>query len=298
VNSGEDRTHVSAGSLIGWYVLATGLAQLPAVMAALLLARIAPHGAVGLLLLVLPSAILLIVGGIGLRLRRFFGYYCVYAATFFGGIGGFKQSLIPLARRYVHFGPETEDVFMLLNLVVVAILVWEHWQRTIELQPATQRTHRFAIIGLVSLGLVSVAAGRAMIHRERGQKDAASELPAVGASFAGFRTSGKLSYVSVETKVPPGISLVFSGVSREADIQGLADAHRLTKMDDPEAHKKFLPQVRIWRLKEELFPTRFSQDDFWYVGRLKEMKKVSLQLVYRKSDGRFTAQVFGVLPSR
>ena len=289
---------MSAGSMIGWYVVATGLAQLPAVTAGLLLARIAPRGAVGLLVLVLPSAILLILGGIGLRLRRFFGYYCVYAATFFGGIGGFKQSLIPLARRYVHFGPETEDVFMLLNLVVVAILVWEHWKRTIELQPATRRTHRFAITSLVSLGLVSVVAGRSMIHRERGQKDAASELPAVGASFAGFTTSGKLSYVSVEAKVPRGISLVFSGVSSEADIQGLANTHRLTKMDDPEAHKKFLPQVKGWRLKEELFPTRFAQDDLWYVGRLKEMRRVSLQLVYRKSDGRFTAQVFGVLRSR
>ena len=101
-----------------------------------------------------------------------------------------------------------------------------------------------------------------MIHMERGQKDVASELPAVGAGFAGFRTSGKLSYVSVETKIPRGISLVFSGVSSEANIQGLATTHRLTKMDDPEAHKKFLPQIKSWRLREELFPTRFSRMTF------------------------------------
>jgi hypothetical protein len=65
-------------------------------------------------------------------------------------------------------------------------------------------------------------------------------------------------------------------------------------MDAPEAQKKFLPQVRAWNMNETMFPTKFSPDDFYYVGRLKTMHKVVIELVYRRADGRFTAQIFGV----
>ena len=67
-------------------------------------------------------------------------------------------------------------------------------------------------------------------------------------------------------------------------------------MDDPKAHQKFLPQVRAWKLNEAVFPSRFSADDLYYVGRLKGLPKVVIELVYRKEDGKFTAQVFGTIP--
>ena len=77
-------------------------------------------------------------------------------------------------------------------------------------------------------------------------------------------------------------------------IENLAQAHRLSKMEEERAHQKFLPQAKAWRLDEKVFPTRFSDSDLYYTGRLKEMAQVTLQVVYRKSDGRFTAQVFGI----
>jgi hypothetical protein len=43
-----------------------------------------------------------------------------------------------------------------------------------------------------------------------------------------------------------------------------------------------------------VFPSEFSSEDWYYVGRLKTMPKVVLELVYRKADGKFTAQIFGV----
>ena len=67
-------------------------------------------------------------------------------------------------------------------------------------------------------------------------------------------------------------------------------------MTDPEAHKKFLPQAKAWKLKEARFPTHFADTDLYYTGRLMEMPKVTFQLVFRRSDGRFTAQVFGLPP--
>src|SRR5256886_2916582 len=53
--------------------------------------------------------------------------------------------------------------------------------------------------------------GRAMIHREKGEKTRAAELPVVGSALQDFHTSGKLAYVSVETRFPRGITSVFSG---------------------------------------------------------------------------------------
>ena len=69
------------------------------------------------------------------------------------------------------------------------------------------------------------------------------------------------------------------------------------QMDDLRAHKKFLPQVRAWNMNETVFPSKFSSDDWYYVGRLKTMPKVVIELVYRRGDGRFTAQIFGVTGS-
>ena len=104
--------------------------------------------------------------------------------------------------------------------------------------------------------------------------------------------------MSVETRTPRGVTLVFAGSSSEAAIEKLAETHHLTKMDDPRAHKKFLLLAKAWKLDPTVFLTAFSDEDSYYAGRLKEMPKVTLQIVYRQSDGRFTAQVFGIPPKR
>jgi hypothetical protein len=289
-------TSISAGTVIGWCVLAAGISQVPITVAGLLTARILPQAGLLLVILSLPSGLLLFLGGLGLIWRQFAGYYCVYLATFFGGIGGFKSPYIPFIKRFVNFGPATEDLFLAINLLLVAVLVFEHWGRLRNLESSRQRTHRTWLLALSALGLCSVSFGRAMIHRETGTKTKAAELPIVGAVLADFQTSGKLSYVSVETRFPRGITSIFSATSTEPAVLALADANHLKRMDDLAAHRKFLPQVRGWNMNETVFPSKFSPDDWYYVGRLKTMPKVVIELVYRKADGRFTAQIFGVTP--
>jgi hypothetical protein len=292
----ERRTSISAGTVIGCCVLVAGIGQAPITVTALLTARILPQAGLLLVLLSLPSGLLLFLGGLGLIWRQFAGYYCVYLATFFGGIGGFKSPYIPFIKRFVNFGPATEDLFLAINLLLVAILAFEHWGRLRNLELSRQRTHRTWLLALTALGLCSVSLGRAMIHREKGEKTKAAELPIVGAALADFQTSDKLSYVSVETRFPRGITSVFSGTSTEPAVLALAVAHRLKRMEDPAAHRKFLPQVRGWNMNETVFPSKFSPNDWYYVGRLKSMPKVVIELVYHKADGRFTAQIFGVTP--
>ena len=290
----KPQTSISASAIIGWCVLIAGIGQVPVIVAGLVTAGFMPRGGLLLLLLGLPSGLLLFLGGLGLIYRQLVGYYCVYVATFFAGIGGFKSPYIPFIKRFVNFGPATEDLFLALNLLLVAILAVEHWGRLRSLEPSRQNTHRICLVALMALGLCSVSIGRAMIHREKGEKTTPAELPVIGAALADFQTSGKVAYVSVETKFPSGLSCVFSGTSTEPSVLALADGNHLKRMDDPRAHKKFLPQVRAWNMNESVFPSRFSPDDWYYVGRLKAMPRVVMELVYRKTDGRFTAQIFGV----
>ena len=197
-------------------------------------------------------------------------------------------------KRFINFGPATEDFFLALNLLLVAVLAVEHWGRLRNLELSKQKTHRTWMVALMALGLCSVSIGRAMIHRERGEKTRAAELPVVGIALQGFQTSGKIAYVSVETRFPRGITSVFSGTSTQPAVLALADAHHLKRMDDPATHKKFLPEVRAWKLNETVFPSKFSSDDWYYVGRLKTMPKVVIEIVYRNGDGKFTAQIFGI----
>ena len=287
---------VSAGTIIGWCVLAAGVTQIPGIVVGILATQLVPRTGWVLLLLTLPSGLLLFLGGLGLIYRQFAGYYCVYVATFFGGIGGFKAPFIPFIKRFVNIGPATEDLFLCLNLVLVAILVWEHWSRLATLPSPRQRLHRLSLISLVVIGVASVSTGRALIHRERGEKQSPSELPVVGASFSEFKTAGPVRYGSVEAQIPRGITLVASGTCDGAAIEALSKAHKLRRIEDPLYQKKFLPQFRAWKLDEATFPAQFSAQDSYYVGRLKDMPKVSLQVVHRQSDNRFSAQVFGVLP--
>ncbi len=298
MNPGEKSRAGSAGIIIGWCVLAAGITQIPGVVAGILATQFIPRAGLLLLLLTLPSGLLLFLGGLGLIYRQFAGYYCVYVATFFGGIGGFKSPFIPFIKRFIHIGPATEDLFLGLNLLLVGILVWEHWSRLAMLPFPRQKFHRGCLIALVMLGAASITTGRALIHRERGEKQLASALPVVGGSFSEFATAGPVRYISVETQFPRGITLVVSGTCTDTAVESLAQTHKLRRIEDPLYQKKFLPQLRAWKLDEETFPVKFSAQDLYYVGRLKDMPKVSLQVVHRKSDNRFSAQVFGVLPER
>src|SRR5436190_16119005 len=64
---------ISAGTIIGWCVLAAGIGQVPIIVAGLLTARVLPQAGLLLLLLGLPSGLLLFLGGLGLIYRQFAG---------------------------------------------------------------------------------------------------------------------------------------------------------------------------------------------------------------------------------
>lgn len=219
MQTGEESGAGWPGIIIGSCVLAAGIMQIPGILAGIMAAQFLPKAGLILLLLTLPSGLLLFLGGMGLIYRQFAGYYCVYVATFFGGIGGFKSPFIPFIKRFVNIGPATEDLFLVLNLLLVGILVWEHWNRLPALSFPRQRLHRTSLIILVLLGLASVTTGRALIDRERGEKPSASALPVIGSSFSEFETAGPVRYVSVETKLPRGITLVASGTCTSAEIE-------------------------------------------------------------------------------
>jgi len=119
MNLTREKGAIPAGTIIGWCVLAAGITQIPGIVAGIMAMQILPRAGFLLLLLTLPSGLLLFLGGLGLIWRQFAGYYCVYLATFFGGIGGFKSSYIPFLKRFVNIGPATEDLFLCLNLMLV-----------------------------------------------------------------------------------------------------------------------------------------------------------------------------------
>jgi len=47
-----------------------------------------------------------------------------------------------------------------------------------------------------------------------------------------------------------------------------------------------------------MFLTQFGTNDLCYIGRLRTHPRLVLQIGFRKSDGRFTAQTLGFLGSQ
>jgi len=295
LNSGESAGVKPFSYYIGWCVLAAAITQLPMMVGGILAFPYSQK--IGLLLLGLstPVVALLLAGGLGLIWQRSFGFYCVYAATFFGGIGGLKVSYLPFVQGLLKIGPHTEDVFLGLNLLIVGLLAWEHFIRLWELAPGREQAHRLVLTVVLALGLCSVGFGRAMINHERGEAVSIGAVPFAGPLLASLKLDGSVRFVAVHTKLQNGITLSFSGKISEASLADFAQANSLKAVDTPEAQAKMLPQTRRWRLKPEQFPVEFAPSDEWRFGRLKDAPKSLFQIVRKKSDGSFTAELFGVI---
>ena len=89
--------------------------------------------------------------------------------------------------------------------------------------------------------------------------------------------------------------MAFAGTVAEEQVRAFAEAGNLAEIKDPTQRRKFLPQIKRWKLDPAKFPTVFAEDDIYLVGRPVAGQKVILQLVHRKVDGRFTAEVTGVM---
>lgn len=284
------------GYWIGWCVLAAAITQAPLVLLGAIGAGNSSQVGLALLLTVLPSFLMLLFGGFGLIRRQFYGYWCTYLAAFFGGIGGLRISFVPFIQRWLNLGPHTGDLFLALNLIIIAVLAWEHFLRLSELELPRQRIHRVVMACILLLGLGSVAFGRAMESHARGEVQTAAEIPVAGRALASLKSNGPVHFVSVRTKLADGLDLVFSGKSSEEAIRGLAQALNLKLLEKPEAYAKILPRTRKWNLDQNKFPTQFAPPDLIFIGRIDGNGRAILQLAWRQSDSRFTGELIGTIP--
>jgi hypothetical protein len=278
---------------LGYCICIAGGAKL---MSLLLISRAAsPLPALQSMLfgLVVPSALCALLGGLGLMWGRMFGYYLVYASLFFSALGG-RVSFVPLLDIIVRIPLHTEDIVLAANIIIVLVLAWEHWHEIeLELDPPKEKLLRLSLIASLLLAFAAQTYTRSGIHKQHGTASSITELPLIGQSLAPLETKGPIEFYSVHLRAG-FLTLVTSGATTEHAIEALADKHNLKPMK-PETQRKFLPQVRQWRLDPARFPTDFPADSLRYVGRFADHPKLILEICYRKSDNRFTAQVMGAL---
>ena len=87
--------------------------------------------------------------------------------------------------------------------------------------------------------------------------------------------------------------LVCSGTATADAVEAFAREQGL-KAIPADKQNKMLPLLRTWRLDPEQFAAKFQPADLRFSGRLKGQGKTNFQICFRKADGRFTAQWFGV----
>lgn len=294
----EDESNWQVGTLIGWCILFASLT--PLVTAAILVGTLGSGMQSGgsLLLLTLPTPVLMLVAGVGLVMRKSFGYWSAYLATFFGGIGGLKIPFLPLLQTYVKLGPETGLLFLVLNLFIVALLAWEHWGRLNKIEWKQRKRRRFGLILLLIAGTGSVTFGVMMEPIKKGVVLETSQLPVVSGYFeqlspkAVSEKGQVVHYVVVHNQLHHSVEAVVSGGAEEDAIRSLAQHHGLKSVEKPEAFRKILPLAKRWKL-DERFTRDFAPPDLLFVGRPRDGSKAVIQIAWRQRDQRFTAEMFG-----
>jgi len=281
---------------VGWFMLAAGIAQLPPMLAAMQVLEVSAKISLLLFSLSGPIFVVLTAGAIGLILRQSWAYYCAYAAFILLGFRLGRLVEIPFQDRFFRTGLAGEDVYLLLNVVVVGLLAWEHFGRLWDVAPGRRTAERAAIIGLVLAGLATTGYARANVSKGASQAAAVAELPTVGPMLKPLETTAPIDYQYRFDARQRSLMLIGSSVATEAVLRQFAEAHGLKQMTDPAAQRKFLPLSRNWRLDPQKIPTTFGAEDLYWVGRMTNAPKMLIQLVQRRADGRFTIQCFGMLP--
>lgn len=279
---------------IGWVLILASVAQLPVFVAGVKVLFLAPKIGGLLMAFTAPSLLGLFIAGLGLVWGKTFGYYFAYASVFFGGIGGLKAPFLPTLKRIVPAGPNAPDIFLLLNLALVAFLIWDQFRHVGEADERWQKIHRLGVSLMVALGLCWIGGERLLTEKKGGQAQTSRDLPHLGAALAGFKPSGPLQFSSVWTQYQNGIALAIGGKASEASLLEFVAEQKLNKFS-VEQREKFLPWVKNMKLDKELFPLDFGEEDRYFSGRLSGEGKVNFQICWRKSDSRFTAQAFGVM---
>src|SRR5688572_7648282 len=291
----HDRDGASLGvRIMGWLSVFGALGHLPSIIAGVALLRIAPRASLVLMAFALPATFLLLIGGAGLIMRKGFGFYLVYLAILFGGIGGLSVPLIPGLNALVKGNFYAEDIVKVTNLALLALLVYCHFQ---WMDTPAPRAHVVAIIILFLLGLAHIGIVRASFDRRRDTVNNIAAVPYAGELFKALNVDGPVHYRLEYSKWQSALTSVISATTTEQNLAAFVHDNDL-KTVPPERMDRFLIQAKNWKLAPEMFLTQFGTNDLCYFGRARAHPRLVFQIGFRKSDGRFTAQTMGFLRSQ
>ena len=122
------------------------------------------------------------------------------------------------------------------------------------------------------------------------------QLKPISSYFAPLETirreGERLAYVIVHNRIQHSVDAVITGRAEEDSVRNFVQHHSLKPIEKPEAFRKILPLTRRWNLRQE-FRTDFAPPDLVFLGRPKDRSKAVIQIAWRKSDLRFTAEMMG-----
>ena len=177
--------------------------------------------------------------------------------------------------------------------MVILTLAWAQWRLAGEAEPAVAaRLRRVAAVAAVLVVLVN-GVWASQFRWGRGEAATAADLPVAGAALTSLKTSGPLPFAYFQSRWQEGLMLVCSGTATTEGVEAFAQEQGLTAIP-ADKQNKLLPLLRAWRLDKEQFAAEFGPGDLRFSGRLKGQGKTNFQICFRKADGRFTAQWFGV----
>jgi hypothetical protein len=272
-------------------IILSVIVQIPIIVAAIKVMGILPRLGWVMLAFTLPPAVLLLVGGLGLARDRIFGYYFIYLAILFSGVGGLKVAIIPELKMILKGGFYADDISLLTNLALLALLVYFHLRR-LDKTSLTGRGHMAAICCLLFVGALSVGIGRSLVDKERGRAERVGDIPYVQLALPNLKVTDRIAYYAVYNRLQKGLSAVVSGKTTEDAVLELAAEHNLIAVP-PEKRHKLLPQAKQWKLSSSDFPTRFDAEDHCFMGRVKGHPRLTVQVGFRRANQRFTVQLFG-----
>ncbi|MFN0069427.1 MAG: hypothetical protein ACKVYV_17540 [Limisphaerales bacterium] len=289
----------TAANWLGWLVVAAAILKLPLLWTFLRLGAIAPAAGTNLLLYLAPVVLLLLAGGTGLILGRWFGFWCVYVAvlaSLYLGQADLARGagVFPLIDRVLPPGPLKPYWLWLLNLPFLALLVWAHVRLRRERGLPPWPRLRLLAVGAAVAAFAAGGLWLKRFSRIHGSYPQLAALPAVGDDLAALVTTGP---VEAEGLVHPqfrGATAVASGRAERGAVESFAAKLEMKPLHDrPETWPKMLPQCRQWALAEPRFARDFGTNALRWLGRVGPDRKAALQLCWRPEDGRFTLEVLG-----
>lgn len=230
--------------------------------------------------------------GIALIRRAAAGYYLLYFCALVSMFGP-RINFVPLVHRILPAGPETDYYAMAVNLVVVTLAMWCHWSVTREDEEPAPKRHRIAIAASIFLIIAGVIFWKTGIRTGNGEVARVAETPFIGSYLAPLESTQTVLYRSLELRRLNSGTVIFRGMTSEANVKEFAATHKLTEITNFSARAKFLPLVKTWKLDRERFPVFTQPGDLCYIGRIPKGSKLAVQICHRPSDGRFTAMAMG-----